>query len=173
MNRRDLVRAAATAVTLTMVPTVALAGVPAGVLQISAEAAKHPHLDHAMKWIGKLLDDGHIIAQEMWPIDIRVDLKNPRFEVDLGRAWDFQTGYKSGLTGPRVKVFEGDVKVLEGEMFHYTGEALRDEVDPLQMIARNFEDVAVLRAKLPTQVSYDNSRFIASLDAYAKGKAAA
>lgn len=172
MNRRTLFKSAAAAAALSALPAAALADAPPP-FQLPAtfteEAFMHEHAAYAAEWIKQVQADGFVLAQETWPIDVRVDLKAPRFEVEVGKAWDFSTGYKSGLTGPRVKVFDGDVLVIEAEMYHYTGESLRDRVPPVSMITRNFKDVAALKRALPGQVHYDNSRLFDALAAKKAG----
>lgn len=164
MNRRTLFKTSAAAAAVTLLPAVAQAASP-DVVRWSPEAAAHKHAVFAADWISRVLKDRHIIGQELWPIDLRVDLKAPRFEVEVGKAWDSHSGYKSGLTGPRVHLFDGDVKVIEAEMFHYTGTSLADEAPPLSMITRHIPDAQALREKLPGQVHHDSSRFIAALNA--------
>lgn len=167
MNRRTLFKTATAAAALSALPVAALAAAPSTLRPVTftADAFIHEHASFAVDWINQVQADGYVIAQEMWPIDVRVDLKDPRFEVELGQAWDFGTGYKAGLTGPRVKVFDDDVLVIEAEMYHYTGESLRDQVPPVSMVTRQFKDVAALRRALPGQVHYDNTRLFAALAA--------
>ncbi|USN14736.1 hypothetical protein PAPPERLAPAPP_03670 [Brevundimonas phage vB_BpoS-Papperlapapp] len=173
MNRRTLFKSAGAAAALSALPAAALAAVTPPTLRavtFTQEAFRHEHASLAVDWIKQVQADGHVIGQETWPIDVRVDLKDPRFEGELGQAWDSHNGYKAGLTGPRVKVFDGDVLVIEAEMYHYTGESLADDVPPVVMFTRHIKDVKALKAALPGQVRYDNSRLMAALEARAKAR---
>lgn len=166
MRRRDLVRATAAAVvTLTVTPAASLADAPKPFVKASPEALTHEHAKIALDWIERVVRDGFVTGREVWPIDLRIDLKAPRFEMEVGKAWDSTFGYRTERTGPRVKVFDGDVLVIEGETFYYTGRSFADELPPVSMITRHVEDANTLRNLLPGQVNYDNSAFIAALGA--------
>jgi hypothetical protein len=171
MNRRKFIAAgAASTAALTLTAGVAQAAplMPltshGGRARWSAQARAHEHALIAMRWIDKVMNERAVYGQEIWPIDLKVTLRDPRFIVEVDKAWDHHDGYRAGRTGPRVQVFDGDVKVIEGELFFYHGS---DPIPPVSMISRHFGggDVNHLRQLLPGQVSYDNSRFFAALDA--------
>lgn len=165
MNRRDLVRATALTAALAVTPAVAQAAVTKPFVKASPEALAHEHAKIALDWIERVVRDGFVTGRDVWPIDLRIELKSPRFEMDLGKAWDSSFGYRTERTGPRVKVFDNDVLVIEGETFFYTGRSFADEIPPVSMISRHVEDANTLRNLLPGQVHYDNSQFIAAMSA--------
>lgn len=168
MKRRTFLGAAASTAALTLTAGVAQAAAPitshGGRARWSAAARAHSDAMIAMRWIDTVMNERAVYGQEVWPIDLKVTLRDPRFIVEIDRAWDHAEGYRAGRTGPRVQVFDGDVKVIEGEMFHYTGPL--PEVPAVSMISRHFGggDVDHLRRALPGQVNYDNSRLMAALE---------
>lgn len=170
MNRRGFLVASSTTAALTLTAGAAQA-LPMvtheGRALWSPEARAHEHASAAMAWIDRVMEERYIIAQEVWPIDTRVTLRDPRFVVEVGPAWDFMTGYRAGLTGPRIALYDGEVKVIEAELYHYDGSAFRGRVPEWSIVTRHFGDdgrVDELRRRLPGQVTYDHSRFFAAFD---------
>lgn len=163
MNRRALLT---TALAATALPAAAQA-LPAlttrdlithdGKVLWTRAARASEHAAMIDETVSKIISDGIVELTDQDGIvfiDHMITLRDPRFEVDMGKTWDIYHGWNHSELSPRLRIFEGDVFV--GDSFTWrVAPDVSTTMEKRAGLRRPVVIVDDLKSRFPGQVEYD------------------
>ncbi|USN15321.1 hypothetical protein KIKIMORA_01750 [Brevundimonas phage vB_BpoS-Kikimora] len=137
----------------------------------AARASEHAAMIE--ETVSKIVGDGIVELTDKDGIaylDYIITLREPRFEVDMGKTWDLNHGWNHSELSPRLRIFEGTVHV--GDC--YTWRAAPGDkswLDKRAGLRRPVVVIESLKQDFPHQVDFD-MRWLEQYAAMRKGAAA-